>query len=144
VHGAIMNQHVQACEHMSSGCTRQHAIARICSAPLHRCPSLRLLTCVGNEILSAIGACYRKACLWFHTLVRIRVHQDQCDRTQNVCVYMREREREREKRSKRTREQECERAREKSRSSASEKEHASTQGRESTMWLVQMLCSLNK
>jgi len=79
--GVTMNQNAQACEHMSSGCTRQHASARHCSAPLHRCPSLRFLTCVGNKILSGIGACYQKACLRFHTSVRIRVHQDQCDQT---------------------------------------------------------------
>jgi len=53
--------HHEVCKHMSRGYTRQHTAARSCSAPLHRCPSLRLLTCVGNEILSGIGACYRRS-----------------------------------------------------------------------------------
>ena len=61
VHGATMNQHAQACEHMSRSYTRQHAAARSCSALFHRCPSLRLLTCVNNEILSGIGACFRRS-----------------------------------------------------------------------------------
>jgi len=59
VQGATMIKHAQACENMSHGFTRQHAAARSC-APIHRCPSLRLLTCIlGNEILFGIVACRR-------------------------------------------------------------------------------------
>ena len=58
VHGASMIQHVQACEHaVSHGCTRQHVVQRGCYAPLHQCPSSRLLTCIGDEIHSWISSC---------------------------------------------------------------------------------------
>jgi len=51
VHGASMIQRAQACEHtVSRGCLRQHAVERGCCAPLHPCQSLRLLTCIGEEI----------------------------------------------------------------------------------------------
>jgi len=56
VHGATIIQNAQAYEHISRSCTRQHAVARSCSAPLYRCTSLRVLTCVGDEILFGIGA----------------------------------------------------------------------------------------
>ena len=57
VQGATIIKHAQACEKMSHDFTRQHAAARSCT-PIHRCPSLRLLTCIlGNEILFGILAC---------------------------------------------------------------------------------------
>jgi len=58
VHGATMIKHVQACDHMLRGFTRQYAAARSC-VPI---PSLCLLTCiVGNEFLSGIVACCRRS-----------------------------------------------------------------------------------
>jgi len=61
MHVASMIQHAQACEHtVSRGCTRQHAVARGCRAPLHCCPSVAC-SCNGNEILSGIRACCRRS-----------------------------------------------------------------------------------
>jgi len=52
-----MIQHAQAYEHTSRYFTLKHAPARTC-ALIHRCPSLRLLTCIiGKEIFSGIVAC---------------------------------------------------------------------------------------
>ena len=69
VYGATIIQNAQVCEHIARSFTRQHAVARSCSAPLHRCPSLCVLTCVGNEILCGLETVVGTVYLWCHTLV---------------------------------------------------------------------------
>jgi len=74
VQGATKIKHAQACEHMSRGFTRQHAAAHI-AAPIHRCPSLLLLTCIiGNEIFLGLEPAVGEACLRLHTFVRLCRH----------------------------------------------------------------------
>jgi len=70
-------QNAQVCEHIVRSCTRQHAVARSCNAPLHRCPSLCVLTCVGNENFSGIGT-------YNHRSVPVVSHISQNQRTSGL------------------------------------------------------------
>ena len=125
------NQHVQACEHMSRSYKWQHAATRSYSALFLRWPSLRLLTCVGNEFLSGIGACYQRS-----VSVVSHISQNQSasalmwSHPTFMCVYERERKRERDREKKRASERERKKASERERKIKCERErarkHAST------------------
>jgi len=79
-----MRRCVSTCHAASHDSTQRHTVA----APTHRCPSLRLLTCItGNEILSGIGAC-----CWRSALVVAHIRQNQgasdcLQSTHTVCRF---------------------------------------------------------
>ena len=53
-----MRRRVSTCHAASHDSTQRHTVA----TPIHRCPSLRLLTCIiGNEILSGMVDCCRRS-----------------------------------------------------------------------------------
>jgi len=74
-----MIQHAQACEHtVSRSCTRHHAVARGCRAPLHCCPSVACSPAAVMETKFFLGfePAVGEACLRLQTLVSIRVHHN--------------------------------------------------------------------